>query len=198
MREALSPNWSPWLCRLIPMRHPAHAPRHPLTRHPCPVSHHSVRGDVRRTWLQPVRSARPSPPPARPSLLAVSHHSVRGDVRRTWLQPVRSARPSPPPARPSLRHNKHPVHSFRACREIRATIAGGRLPERTKGTVSNTVEAATSPWVQIPYLPPIEIRARHVLGPYLFPTTPFRGSTHSSLRSECCRQFAGLRSRPAG
>ena len=35
-----------------------------------------------------------------------------------------------------------------------ATLAYGRLPERTKGTVSNTVDAATYPWVQIPYLPP--------------------------------------------
>ena len=41
-----------------------------------------------------------------------------------------------------------------------ATLAYGRLPERTKGTVSNTVDAATYPWVQIPYLPPTEIGSR--------------------------------------
>lgn len=41
-----------------------------------------------------------------------------------------------------------------------ATLGYGRLPERTKGTVSNTVDAATYPWVQIPYLPPKEIGSR--------------------------------------
>jgi len=130
VREALSPNWSPWLCRLIPMRHPAHAPRHPLTRHPCPVSHHSVRGDVRRTWLQPVRSARPSPP------------SPRGDVRRTWLQPVRSARPSPPPARPSLLAVSH--HSVRG--DVRRTwLQTSRVGSSLASARSSLAPSCVSP-----------------------------------------------------
>ena len=33
----------------------------------------------------------------------------------------------------------------------------GRLPERTNGAASKVVVASGSPWVRIPYLPPLKI-----------------------------------------
>ena len=35
------------------------------------------------------------------------------------------------------------------------SLKDGRVPERTNGTVSNTVVGLGPPWVQIPPLPPI-------------------------------------------
>ena len=51
-----------------------------------------------------------------------------------------------------LARNRPVSHS-----EAAAIVAGGGLPERTNGTVSKTVVAARSPWVQIPHPPP-EVR----------------------------------------
>ena len=43
---------------------------------------------------------------------------------------------------------------FAGLRPHLTTLRGGGLPERTNGTVSKTVVAFGSPWVQIPHPPP--------------------------------------------
>ena len=39
----------------------------------------------------------------------------------------------------------------------RDRLTPGRLPERTNGAASKAVVASGSPWVQIPYLPPLKL-----------------------------------------
>ena len=40
---------------------------------------------------------------------------------------------------------------------LMANLVYGRLPERTNGAASKAVVASGSPWVQIPYLPPLKL-----------------------------------------